>query len=158
MKIEQVAIATESIEQADKIINTLKKIGMTDWVEDHVVATGEVFGEPGTNKARLSFNYQMGFELEILTYLEGDNWHKKRSETTSFPFQSHMGLHVDEAEMEKIGKDMADIGIGIAQEVFTDSHTNPAIAGIRRYHYVVFDSKEQLGFDLKLIERLPDRG
>jgi len=96
----------------------------------------------------------MGFEFEVLTYLDGDNWHQRRSADSTFPFQSHMGLHATAEVIDQIKADMADIGCGIAQEVYTTSHTNPVIAGKRKYHYVVFDSKEKIGFDLKLIERI----
>lgn len=154
MKIEQIAIATENTDQAKEIIENLKKIGLTDWVEDTVTAQGTVFGKTACNKALLNFNYQLGFELEILTYLSGDNWHKERSKTQSFPFQSHLGLHVERKELVEIKERMALIGCGIAQEVYTLEHTNPVIAGKRKYHYIVFDSREKFGFDLKLIERM----
>ena len=45
-------------------------------------------------------------------------------------------------------------GIKVAQEVFTKSHTNPVIAGKRKYNYVIFDTKEILGVDLKFIVRI----
>ncbi len=154
MKIEQIAIATKDTKQAEEIINNLKRIGLNEWVEDTVTAEGKVFNKGVTNVAQLNFNYQLGFELEILTYLAGENWHMKRVDEMDFPFQSHMGLHVDKKEMQEMKSKMSSIGCGIAQEVYTLSHTNPAIAGKRKYHYVVFDSREKLGFDLKLIERI----
>ena len=42
----------------------------------------------------------------------------------------------------------------MAQEVFTESHTNPVIAGKRSYNYVIFDTREILGVDLKFIVRI----
>jgi hypothetical protein len=44
--------------------------------------------------------------------------------------------------------------INVAQEVFTESHTNPVIAGKRSYNYVIFDTREILGVDLKFIVRI----
>lgn len=154
IKIEQVAIATNTTEQADKIIDGYKDLGFDEWVFDVVTAEGTVFGKPVTNVARLAFNYQMGHELEILTYLAGDSWHDRRCQSMTYPFQSHMGLHVTEQEMISWKRKMKNRKIDIAQEVYTLSHTNPHIAGKRKYHYVVFDSRHKLGFDLKLIERI----
>ena len=45
-------------------------------------------------------------------------------------------------------------GIDVAQEVMTESHTNPVIAGKRSYNYVIFDTKDILGVDLKFIVRI----
>ena len=42
----------------------------------------------------------------------------------------------------------------MAQEVMTESHTNPVIAGKRTYNYVIFDTKEILGVDVKFIVRI----
>lgn len=156
MKIEQIAIATYSEEQAKQIIENLKTLGYDEWVEDTVTAEGTVFDKQTVNVAKLNFNYQMGFELEIITYLVGYSWHEKRNveDNIQFPFQSHMGKHATAGEIDLMKKKMEKLGCGIAQEVYTLSHTNPAIAGKRKYHYVVFDSREKLGFDLKLIERI----
>lgn len=152
-KMEQVAIATENPE---KLIEALITAGVTseNWVRDTVTAEGTVFGEETVNVANLYFNYDLGFELEILKYREGKNWHEKRKPVDGSNFLSHMGRHVDSLEMARIKKDMELKGIGIAQEVYTLNHENPAIKGKRKYHYVVFDSRGVLGFDLKLIERI----
>ena len=69
------------------------------------------------------------------------------------PFLSHIGYHCTDEEAQAKIKELAASGIGIAQEVWTYSHTNPAIAGKRQYHYIVFDSIDAFGFDLKLIVR-----
>ncbi len=151
MKIEQVAFATKDTKA---LIDIFKTMGLKDWADDEVKATGFVFGVAGENKAELHFNYDFGFELEILNYLEGPNWHEKRNSANDPIFLSHLGLHVEKEELKKIANTMKTLGIGIAQEVYTDSHTNPAVKGIKRFHYVVFDSQEKLGFDLKLIERI----
>lgn len=151
LKIQQIAIGTR---YPGELIENLKKIGLTEWAQDTVIAKGEVFGEEGENTAQLNFNYQLGFELEILKYLEGPNWHQARAPHDGVDFLSHMGLHVSAEEMINMKTKMKRLGIGIAQEVYTKSHTNPHIKGKRKYHYVVFDSRDQIGFDLKLIERI----
>jgi len=152
MKVEQIAFATDNPE---KLIETLKTLGLTEWVQDYVVADGFVFGKETQNVAELNFNYQLGFELEILKYIGGSNWHEKRNNFEQSPvFQSHLGYHATGEQIDDMKAKMADIGIGIAQEVWTKAHTNPVINNKRKYHYVVFDSKQSLGFDLKLIERI----
>jgi len=151
MRIEQIAIAAKNPE---KVIEHLAAIGLTDWCHDEVVATGEVFGVKGTNTAELHFNYQLGFELEILKYVDGPNWHTQRNFADQNTFASHMGLHVTAEQMELVKAKMEKARIRIAQEVYTDSHTNKFIDGKRKYHYVVFDSLDAFGFDLKLIERI----
>lgn len=51
--IEQIAICPKDPARAKQL---LKDLGADEWAEDHVVATGKVFGEDGTNEADLSFN------------------------------------------------------------------------------------------------------
>ena len=151
-KIEQIAIATDDYME---VLNNFIALGLYSWKQDEVVATGKVFGEEGTNRAVLNFNYDLGVELEVLEYKEGANWHQKRiKEGAKFPFLSHIGYHVTAEELEVIRKKLANIGIEVAQEVFTDSHTNAyLLKKKRKFQYVVFDSKDRFGFDLKLIVR-----
>jgi len=148
MKIEQIAFTGPSIKD---LKYTFSLLGVDEWVQDTVTAKGKVFGDDATNVAELHFNYQMGFELELLEYKEGNNWLAHRD--TDGPQLSHMGLHVTRSQMENIKRDMYKAKIYIAQEVITQNHTNPGVQG-RTYHYVVFDSRKRLGFDLKLIERI----
>jgi hypothetical protein len=63
-------------------------------------------------------------------------------------------MHCTADELLKWRKFFRDRGIQIAQEVFTDSHSNPAIAGKRSYNYVIFDTRKILGVDLKFIVRI----
>jgi hypothetical protein len=146
--IEQVAIASGNPQQ---IIEQMSIFGCNKWHHDEVVAKGKVFGVEAENVAELHFNYQLGFELEILKYNQGPNWHQQRNPNcyTGPAFLSHMGLHATPEHMEQLYNKLP-----IAQEVWTHSHSNPAIAGKRKYHYVVFDTRDMFGFDLKLIERV----
>ena len=116
-QIEQIAIVPKDPIAAKKL---LSEIGATEWSEDHVVATGNVFGVRDTNEADLSFNYDL-FSAEDLV---------------------HWRAFFENRDIE------------VAQEVFTDSHTNPVIAGKRSYNYVIFDTKNILGVDLKFIVRI----
>ena len=149
--IEQIAICPENPIAAKKL---LSEMGAVEWTEDHVVATGNVFAKGGTNEADLSFNYDIfaGKEFEILNYTSGRNWVDET--TTNRNVVSHLGMHCTADELLKWRKFFRDRGIQIAQEVFTDSHTNPVIAGKRSYNYVIFDTRKILGVDLKFIVRI----
>jgi hypothetical protein len=149
-KIEQIAICPKDPFAAREL---LEAIGAVEWHEDHVVATGEVFGAHGTNEADLSFNYDMfgGKEFELLNYTEGNDWMQHGGRPNSV---SHLGMHCSVEELILWRDFFAERGIEVAQEVFTDSHTNPVIAGKRSYNYVIFDTKDILGVDLKFIVRI----
>ena len=149
--IEQVALCPANPQAARKL---LEAIGAVEWHEDHVVADGVVFGEAGTNEANLSFNYDMlkqANELEILDYTKGNDWMQHGTRPNSV---SHLGMHCSAEELLKWHKFFAERQIKVAQEVFTQSHTNPVINGKRKYNYAIFDTKEILGVDLKFIVRI----
>tara|TARA_R110000796_G_scaffold22510_4_gene65172 strand:+ start:2168 stop:2656 length:489 start_codon:yes stop_codon:yes gene_type:complete len=148
--IEQIAIVPKDPVAAKKL---LSEIGAVEWAEDHVVATGNVFGNQGTNEANLSFNYDLfsGKEFEVLDYTSGRNWIDYRGERNTV---SHLGMHCTAEDLLSWREFFKERDIQVAQEVFTDSHTNPVIAGTRSYNYVIFDTKEILGVDLKFIVRI----
>jgi len=144
--IEQVALFPKDPERA---IAFLKKIGAEEWARDIVIAKGEVFGVQGANVGELAFNYNMlgaAKELEVLHYREGPHWMADNC-------VSHLGMHVKAEELAQWRAFMAEEGIPVAQEVLTHLHTNPVIAGKRWYQYVIFDTREILGVDLKFIVR-----
>lgn len=152
-KPEQIALCPRDPERA---IALLTKLGMTEWVHDVVQADGAVFDIPCSNTAALAFNYQaldgVARELEVLHYTEGHNWMALACE----PRVSHLGMHVaDEAELQAWKDFFMAEKIAIAQEVTTQSHTNPFLLETgRHYRYVIFDTHEILGVDLKFILRL----
>lgn len=148
--IEQIAICPANPVAAKKL---LTEIGAVEWHEDHVVANGAVYGEEGRNEADLSFNYDIfaGKEFEVLHYSHGDNWMNRPDRMNSV---SHLGMHCSADDLLKWRAFFAERGISVAQEVFTESHTNPVIAGKRSYNYVIFDTKYILGVDLKFIVRI----
>jgi hypothetical protein len=149
--IEQIAIAPKDPTAAKKL---LSEIGAVEWAEDHVVATGSVFGKQGTNEANLSFNYDLfsGKEFEVLDYTSGSNWVDETTDDRNIV--SHLGMHCTADELLGWREFFRDRGIEVAQEVFTDSHSNPVIAGKRSYNYVIFDTRKILGVDLKFIVRI----
>lgn len=166
-KIEQIALSIPDAKAAEAF---LAKIGLSEWFHDHVVASGFVFGRSGTNEADLRFNYQAGngsdsgagkpLELEILDYTKGDNWIDDNIDNllASQDQVSHLGMHVTNDQLVEWRAFFAAEGIDVAQEVVTDSHTNPHIDGQRRYNYVIFDTRDIIGVDLKFIVRLNQDG
>lgn len=149
-KIEQLALYPADPAAAKKL---LTEMGAGEWAEDHVVAKGAVYGEPGTNEADLSFDYELfkGNELEVLHYTDGPHWMSDKVGSVS-----HIGMHCSEEELQQWREFFAERNIGIAQEVFTQSHTNPHIAGKRWYNYVIFSTRDILGVDVKFIVRKPN--
>ena len=149
-QIEQIAIAPKDPVKAKELLEAL---GVQEWAEDHVTALGSVYGKKGLNKANLSFDYSIlsGHEFEVLDYTEGPNWMEEPSRVNSV---SHLGMHTTATELLTWRKFFFDRGIKVAQEVFTLTHSNPVISGKRWYNYVIFDTKEILGVDLKFIVRI----
>lgn len=155
--IDQIAVVTKN---SSKLISLLHRIFQPwAWHVDRVKACGAVFGKPAENVADLAFNYNLipGVEFEVLEYVEGRNWHDDGIYGTGLtePGLSHFGVHVTSEQMETACKVLREAGYKVAQEVKTTSHTNPVIKDSRWYHYVIFDTRADFGFDLKLIERLP---
>lgn len=152
-QIEQVALCPAYTKEALKL---LKDMGISEFVKDRVVAKGFVFGEKAFNKADLNFNYtglQKARELEVLDYVEGDNWMKFQPSAVS-----HFGMHCTAEELFEWRKFFAKRGVEVAQEVMTQSHTNPHIKGKRWYNYVIFKTRQILGVDIKFIVRRDTRG
>lgn len=170
-KIEQIAL---SVPNAARAQDFLAKVGLSEWFHDHVVANGKVFHDHAfkgcpidqQNEADLRFNYQAGngaddgagkpLELEILDYTTGFNWIKENIDFgDAHSCQvSHLGMHVSAEELVEWRKFFEAEGIQVAQEVVTESHTNEHIAGKRWYNYVIFDTREIIGVDMKFIVRL----
>lgn len=158
--IEQIAIYCE---HPKALKDCLRLIGvpLDSWSDDVVDAIGTVGALDNVpNIAELSFNYELipGIELELIRYQEGANWLANRSARKE-PGLSHLGVHIGpEVDLDQVISLMRERDIHVAQNVITNHHTNPAIAGKRRYHYVVFDTIDKFGFDLKLIRRLNQDG
>lgn len=160
-KIDQLAIYTQDPKSTRDLLGVL--FGMTEWVQDIAVGSGEVYGTyHRTIAGDLSFNYQTGIEIEVLHYVTPDHWHSARARMaaeymTPGLFVSHIGVHVD--DMAEARKVYERAGWRVAQEVHTFTHTNPYLKERgRTFHYVVWDSRGIIGFDLKLIQRIEKAG
>ena len=146
MKIDQIAL---HVPDPDKFIAAFPLPG--DWVADRVVAEGSVTKYMGDirNVAELRFWYGFGIEFEVLTYVDGPNWHQAADRHGTF--LSHFGMHVDSVQ------DCDDLinRFGVLQWVTTVEHTNRIlVAQERQYQYVILDTRELLGAELKLIEKI----
>lgn len=160
-KFEQIAFYTPNIEASKDVYRYL---GCKTWMDDTVTARGRVGQreqkEPNTiiNVATLAFNYDLGIELELIKYNAGMNWHRKAGRIEddghcSVPFLSHMAYHTEGMADEK--KRLLNSGFHIVQDVRTISHTSvPLMESGRRYNYVIFATRDVLGFDVKVIERI----
>lgn len=152
-RIEQIALCPADPQAA---IELLTAMGAEEWARDHVVASGRVFGQGGENEADLAFNYELpggARELEVLHYTSGRNWMDAHP-----PSVSHLGMHCTAEELHEWREFFAARGISVAQEVMTQEHSNPAIADKRWYNYVIFDTRDVLGVDIKFIVRRPSPG
>ena len=136
-------------------VDMLKMLGATEWHLDTVTTRGIVYWESDKvieQQALLAFNYQLipGKELEVIRYIRGDNF---LSSSGTLGGMSHLGLHVDDIDRAtQILRDcMGDVSI--AQDAVTIRHTNPHIKDTRRYRYRIFDTRNELGFFLKFIQR-----
>lgn len=162
-KIDQIAFAarTDEDEFAIKVALGLQD---AEWIEDNCVAGGEVFGEQGTNVAKLLFNYDLGIEVEILRYVDGPNYlNGKRPARLGEVLrkhgyiesrtQCHIGIHHD-----GVGP-VPTFNYPIAQRVETITHTNAYLLEQKRtYRYTIYDSFSALGVYLKVIERIQHDG
>lgn len=150
-RIEQIAIYPPDPKAA---IALLTAIGLHEWAHDIVVAEGLVNeAKEQTNVAALAFNYQAApdngkLEFEVLHYRAGRHWMQSHE-----PSASHLGMHCTSTELYQWRQFFRNRGIMVAQEVETQSHTNPVIAGKRSYTYVIFSTRHILGIDLKFIVR-----
>lgn len=145
LRIEQIALCPPDPEKARVL---LSHMGGGPWIHDDVIAVGAVFETEGiTNTARLDFDHTLleARELEILQYIDGPNWMEGEP-----PRASHLGAHCTEEELAEWREFFVLRGIGIAQEVFTKSHSNDRG---RRYHYIIFNTFPILGIDIKFIVR-----
>ena len=93
-----------------------------------------------------------------MDYTSGLNWVDDSDSCATanvFNTVSHLGMHCDAEELIEWRKFFGSRDIAVAQEVFTQSHTNAyLVENGRKYNYVIFDTKPILGVDLKFIVRI----
>lgn len=147
MKIDQLAYYAHSTEQVQQIKEQFG-LSSADWVEDVVRGEAQVFKLFRTpSEASLMFNYDLGIELEILTYLEGPHWHMSRPEFRSGEiFLSHVGIHMAAGEVSNLPESQ------LCQKMWTSSHTNSYLVERKRTYY--YEIYKGFGPDLKFIWRI----
>lgn len=152
MKIDQIAYYAHDEKQVAQIKH---RFGLydADWVEDEVEGGVEVssgLSMIGISKAHLHFNYDLGIELEILTYIDGPHWHLQRPDWLSGKiFLSHIGIHCDPGEQIPLQHSPC------IQKMTTHSHTNPYLVERgRTYYYEIYGDHPMYGVDVKYIWRL----
>lgn len=152
--IEQIAIACPDPDRTKRVLASV--LGCDEWHQDEVTTEGFVFGSrvDSATTATLNFNYQLipGKEFELLTYHDERNWLANQPDGPQSTGMSHLGLHVP--DVDEVKRRMDTYGYRVAQEFSTTSHTNPNITGKRQYRYVIFDTRKDFGFDLKVIQRI----
>lgn len=148
-------------EEAEASIKRNLNLQDARWVED--IATSMTIYNVGTpqehriqTKSRLQYNYDLGIELEILTFLEGVHWLFLNSfedpAVLSKPLFSHVGVHLLSNEEFPV------LDWPIVMESLTLSHTSEYLTkegspGFgRKYHFKIYKISE--GNFIKYIYRV----
>lgn len=164
-QFHQVAIFLPPYVLSEEALQTYRQQGFKSWMEDHAILRGH-FRDPRSKKyspelwrateveAHMWFNYDaMPMELEFLKYGAGLHRHEGRMNEKN-PFISHMSTYVDDV----IGgiQRMRDVGFGMPFHRFvTQEHTNPHVIGKKRFIEAIFATQHLIGYDLKLIQKVP---
>lgn len=156
-KFHQVAMFTSDIDDA---VEMYSKLGFDEWSFDAATLVGmrllnNQWQEVKT-KAQMAFNYDiMPMELEFLSYdPKSEHRHRDRMRLSAVPFISHMSVHVD--SVIDLMRHMKLVHGMIPYHLFvTQDHTNPAVVGVKRFVECIYDTRADLGYDIKCIERLP---
>lgn len=150
-QFHQVAIFTDHAEEA---VKNYKALGFDNWIHDEADLIGYFNGAFVTTKAKMWFNYDIyPGELEFLEYV-GPNRHAAEGRDGSQPFISHMSTYVDSV-FEASKKIWDEFGMLPYHQFITANNTNPAVAGKKRFIECIYDFRELLGYDIKLIQKVP---
>lgn len=172
---DQLALATQFPHQ---LMGMLPGVWSQDEVSSEVNLLG--FHEIQNITFRLFYNYEQDIpfkELELIQFMSYHNFHSFSNHAISplglyapslydrfkysgklRPFISHIGIHCSEKEGEDWRAHFKSYGIDVAHEDWSYAHTNPVIAGKRKYHNIIFASRRALGFDFKACIRVNING
>lgn len=162
---DQLAIAVDNPEFVMRVI------GGNFWTKDHVKSNVRTRGPIEFN---LFYNYEQDIpfkELELIQFLSNNNFHSavnksisplglyaaslyKKLSILDTVFISHIGIHCTDTESKEWILHFKQFDIWPIHEDTSYSHTNPAIAGKRTYHNIIFGSRKTLGFDFKACIRI----
>ncbi len=129
-----------------------RRLGYQNWIEDRAELKGKLNGKSVTTSARMLFNYDiMPMELEFLEYHGPSRWVAVHED--SDPFISHTSVYVEDVATETIRLGVI-LGRRPYHRFITQAHTNPGVAGKKRFIESIFDTKHLLGYDTKLIQKV----
>ena len=150
LKFHQVAIYTDNVMRD---ITMWKDMGYEEWSYDTAKLVGKDRGVPTIKQATMAFNYDiLPLELEYVSYNGPRN---REDERTGFDaFLSHCSTIVHDVE-EKMLELKQKHGLEPYHQFVTQDHTNPNVQGIKRFKEAIYDTRHLLGFDIKLIQRVP---
>ena len=162
MKLDKIAFYAHTEEQ---VLFGKKWMGLENahWIKDRVTenVTYNATGETGIAIADLNINFDLGIEVEFLTYRSGPHWHlnKERFKKGEM-FLSHVGFHMEPGEE-------VPHGAPLLQEMTSIDHTNGfQVQTGRRYRSSIYGNHDQispiqnpmgfptLGADFKYIWRI----
>lgn len=149
-QFHQVAIFTNDVY---KSMAPYIGMGYDRWILDTADLEGVLFGEEIVTKATMAFNYDiMPMELEFLQY-EGPNRHADAGRDGVVPFITHMSTYVDDVK-ETSHAMYHELGRLPYHRFITNNNTNPAVRGKKRFIECIYDFRDELGYDLKMIEKV----
>lgn len=149
-QFHQVAIFTANIA---KSMSPYQNMGYNNWIIDTADLEGILYEEEVTTQATMAFNYDiMPMELEFLQY-EGPNRHSNAGRNGAIPFITHMSTYVDDVK-ESAEKIFGELGMLPYHRFITNNNTNPAVRGKKRFIECIYDLRDTIGYDLKLIEKV----
>lgn len=139
-------------------IRFLSGIGFNDWHRDSAKLKGLLVTGGSMRQTEISaemvFNYQIlnGRELEFVSYL---NHPHPRYGREVAPFISHLSAYVE--DVQKSAEDIeSEFGMIPFHRFDTGNHTNPRVAGKKFFREAIYQTRQKLGFDLKLIEKVEE--
>lgn len=150
LKFHQVAIYCLDIDAA---VARWIRMGYKNWSHDHALLDGIDRGDVILKRARMAFNYDiLPLELEYVSYMGPRNLRDQRD--GSEPFLSHLSTMVEDVD-ETAARLLADFGLAPYHQFVTRNHSNPHVKGKKRFKEAIYDTTPMLGFDIKLIQRVP---
>lgn len=128
-------------------------LGYTNWIHDTAELKGILFGEEVVTQGDMWFNYDiMPMELELLHYNGKSRW----SDTSPWvkPFPSHMSTYTDDV-LTDTRRLTEMLGFPPFHRFVTQRHSNPGVAGKKRFIESIFATHTVLGYDVKFIQKVP---
>jgi hypothetical protein len=155
MKIKQIAIATNQIEEVEKFLELIFDcdFSMSDKFEMRGNFDGVEFEDVST-KLKFDFNILDGCdEFELIEVDRSKHWHGKIEQKC---FISHFGVYCESREEinNAIGK-LTLLGFEIIQDSISKHHLRKNKDNTERsYRDIVFNTSNSIGFNIKLSLKL----